>query len=74
MIHGRTQSVKKLAIKTSAFLALSLVAFYFYDTAVTAKDKSVIFEPVQRNFISREEISDALTPSILKNEFPKQAH
>lgn len=69
MVHGRLKSALMLATKTGAFLALSLAAFYFYDTAPTTKNKTEIFEP---RLISREEISDSLSNYILKNQFPNE--
>ncbi|MCC2679666.1 MAG: penicillin-binding protein transpeptidase protein [Pseudobdellovibrio sp.] len=69
MNHGRLKPALKLAIKTGVFLAVSLTAFYFYDTAPTTKHSSEIFEP---RLISREEISGSLSNYILKNQFPNQ--
>jgi cell division protein FtsI/penicillin-binding protein 2 len=61
----------KLAIKIGTFVAISLTAVYFYETAPTKKTKSILFE--QHDLISRDEISRTLTDYILKNEFPAQA-
>lgn len=69
MNHGRLKPALKLAIKTGAFLAVSLTAFYFYDTAPTTKNSTEIFE---NRVISREEISDSISHYVLKNQFPTQ--
>lgn len=69
MNHGRLKPALKLAIKTGAFLAISVTAFYFYDTAPTTKNSTEFFEARP---ISREEVSDSLSDYILKNQFPEQ--
>lgn len=66
MYQGR----RRLALKAVVFLALSFTAFYFYDTAETTQNKSPIFVS-NPHLLSRDKVSDLISPSISKSQFPE---
>ena len=67
MYQGR----RRLALRAGLFLALSLTAFYFYDTAETTENKSPLFVK-NSHLLNRENVSDLISADILKNHFPEQ--
>ncbi|MGZ3692088.1 MAG: penicillin-binding transpeptidase domain-containing protein, partial [Pseudobdellovibrio sp.] len=69
MVQGR----RGLAFRALAFIAVSLTAFYFYETAATNKNKTRLFDEATHHLISRSQISKVLSDKILVNEFPTQA-
>ncbi len=73
MLQGRKKLALMLVLKMILFLALSFTAFYFYDTAETTPKKSALFNETTNDPISREQISNVISKSIIKNQFPEQA-
>lgn len=69
MYFGR----KKNLIKLFIFFGFSFAAFYFYDTTISPEQskKPLVFK-TQAPTITREVVSQALTPQIMNNRFPDQ--